>query len=238
MTLHILVVDDDPQVRQLIADYLGTQDYRVSVAADGGEMTRLLAESAVDLIVLDLKLPGEDGLSLARKLRAESDIPIIMLTGQSDPIDRVVGLELGADDYLTKPFNPRELLARIKAVLRRFKAREPAPQADSKIKAYRFADWELNLAARRLIDPKGEAVTLTNPEFNLLMAFLQAPQRVLSRDQLLELSRVHSDEVFDRSIDSVILRLRRKLEANPREPRLIKTEWGAGYLFAAAVTVL
>ena len=238
MTLHILVVDDDPQVRQLIADYLGTQDYRVSVAADGGEMTRLLAESAVDLIVLDLKLPGEDGLSLARKLRAESDIPIIMLTGQSDPIDRVVGLELGADDYLTKPFNPRELLARIKAVLRRFKARESAPAADSKIKAYRFAGWELNLAARRLIDPKGEAVTLTNAEFNLLMAFLQAPQRVLSRDQLLELSRVHSDEVFDRSIDSVILRLRRKLEANPREPRLIKTEWGAGYLFAAAVTVL
>lgn len=238
MTPHILVVDDDPQVRQLIADYLGAQDYRVSVAADGGEMTRLLAESAVDLIVLDLKLPGEDGLSLARKLRAESDIPIIMLTGQSDPIDRVVGLELGADDYLTKPFNPRELLARIKAVLRRFKARESAPPADSKIKAYRFAGWELNLAARRLIDPKGEAVTLTNAEFNLLMAFLQAPQRVLSRDQLLELSRVHSDEVFDRSIDSVILRLRRKLEANPREPQLIKTEWGAGYLFAAAVTVL
>lgn len=238
MTPHILVVDDDPQVRQLIADYLGTQDYRVSAAADGREMTRLLAESAVDLIVLDLKLPGEDGLNLARKLRAESDIPIIMLTGQSDPIDRVVGLELGADDYLTKPFNLRELLARIKAVLRRIKACEPVPQAESKIKAYRFADWELNLASRRLIASHGEAVTLTNAEFNLLMAFLQAPQRVLSRDQLLELSRVHSDEVFDRSIDSVILRLRRKLEANPREPQLIKTEWGAGYLLAAAVTVV
>ena len=238
MTPHILVVDDDAQTRQLIADYLGTQEYRVSPAADGREMTRLLAESAVDLIVLDLKLPGEDGLSLARKLRAESDIPIIMLTGQSDPIDRVVGLELGADDYLTKPFNPRELLARIKAVLRRVKAREPDPPTEGKIKAYRFAGWELNISARRLVDPQGKAVTLTNAEFNLLVAFLQAPQRVLSRDRLLELSRVHSDEVFDRSIDSVILRLRRKLEANPREPQLIKTEWGAGYLFSASVTML
>ncbi|MFO1351791.1 MAG: response regulator [Gammaproteobacteria bacterium] len=235
---HILAVDDDPALRAMIADYLAEQGLRVSTAADGAEMARVLADAAIDLIVLDLKLPGEDGLTLARRLRADSNIPIIMLTGQNDPIDRVVGLEIGADDYLTKPFSPRELLARIKAVLRRAQALEATPLPTEEHKAYRFAGWELNLRSRRLTTPDGQPMELTNGEFNLLMAFLKAPQRVLSRDHLLEYSRLHSDEVFDRSIDTQILRLRRKLEANPSEPQIIKTERGAGYVFAVPVGVL
>jgi two-component system OmpR family response regulator len=238
---HVLVVDDDPVMRDLIADYLHDQEFRASEAGGGREMARILAEDAVDLVLLDLKLVEEDGLELMRQLRCRLDLPIIILTGhRRDEIDRVVGLELGADDYLTKPFSLRELLARIRAVLRRSKAREPAPapapeKGGSKRTRYRFAGWDLDLRTRRLTSPAGEPVPLTKGEFGLLMAFLQRPQQVLSREQLLAASRAHDDEVFDRSIDVQILRLRRKLEADPSEPEFIKTERGAGYIFAAPV---
>lgn len=236
---HILVIDDDPSMLALITDYLDDNGFRVSAAANGQTMTRLLAENVIDLIVLDLKLAGEDGLTLARDLRATSDVPIIIVTGQRcDPVDRILGLELGADDYLTKPFAPRELLARINAVLRRSAARAAAGVKDDKRKAYRFAGWELNLRARRLTSPAGNAVPLTSGEYNLLSAFLRAPQQVLSRDQLLAHSRLHDDDVYDRSIDVQILRLRRKLEIDPSEPQLIKTERGAGYVFTASVEAL
>lgn len=235
---HILAVDDDPAIRQLIADYLSQNDLRVSTAADGKEMARVLEHSVVDLIILDLKLPGEDGMTLARKLREKSSIPIIILTGRPDQADRVMGLELGADDYLNKPFDTRELLARIRAVLRRAKA-APAPgKIEDKVRAYRFAGWELNLRNHRLTSPPGKLVELTNGEFNLLSAFLSAPQRILTRDQLLELSRLHDNEVLDRSIDVQILRLRRKIEHNPEKPEFIKTERHAGYVFGVAVEVL
>ena len=235
---HILVVDDDPAIRSLIVDYLSEHDFRVSPAADGQEMAQILAESIVDLIILDLKLSREDGLNLARDVRTRSEVPIIILTGQRrEEVDRILGLELGADDYLTKPFSPRELLARIKAILRRVKGADPVSTPTNKPTAYRFAGWELNLRTRRLTSPAGEPVSLTHGEFNLLTVFLRAPQQVLSRDQLLDGIHLHDDEAYDRSIDVQILRLRRKLEANPSEPQLIKTERGAGYLFAATVEV-
>lgn len=236
---HILAIDDDPSMLALIADYLGDNGLRVSTATNGQAMARLLAESVIDLIVLDLKLAGEDGLTLARELRATSDVPIIIVTGQRcDTVDRILGLELGADDYLTKPFAPRELLARINAVLRRAAVRTATVVKNDKRRAYRFAGWELNLRTRRLTSPTGEAVPLTSGEFNLLSAFLRAPQQVLSRDQLLAYSRLHGDDVYDRSIDVQILRLRRKLEINPSEPHLIKTERGMGYTFTAPVEAL
>lgn len=238
VTQHILAVDDDPAVRQLIADYLGQHEFRVSIAADGKEMTRVLESGVVDLVILDLKLPGEDGMTIARKLREESNIPIIILTGRREQADRVMGLELAADDYLNKPFDTRELLARIRAILRRAKAAQPAGKTEDKVRAYRFAGWELDLRNRRLASPRGQLVELTNGEFNLLSAFLSAPQRILTRDQLLELSRLHDNEVFDRSIDVQILRLRRKIEANPAKPEFIKTERRAGYIFNAAVEML
>jgi DNA-binding response OmpR family regulator len=235
-TKHILVVDDDPPIRTLIADQLSIHDFRVSTASNGEGMARVLAESIVDLIVLDLRLANEDGLGLLRELRGHSDVPIIILTGQHlDEVDRIVGLELGADDYVAKPFSPRELLARIRAVLRRVQARAIPRSKRDKPARYRFGGWELNLRTRQLMSPVGQLTPLTKGEYALLMAFLGAPQQVLSRDQLLTVSRLHDDEVYDRSIDVQILRLRRKLEANPSDPQLIKTERGAGYIFAAAV---
>jgi DNA-binding response OmpR family regulator len=236
---HVLVVDDDPAMRGLIADYLGENELRVTSAATGAEMARVLSESAVDVLVLDLRLAGEDGMELAKGIRAESTIPIIMVTGKKDEADRVMGLELGADDYITKPFSPRELLARVRAVLRRYTIlQELVPARDEKRRAYRFAGWELNLRTRRLVSPGGERIDLTNGEFSLLQAFCAAPMRVLSRDQLLELSRLNRSEVYDRSIDVQILRLRRKIEADPSRPEYIKTERGAGYLFDVPVVVL
>jgi two-component system OmpR family response regulator len=236
---HILAIDDDPAMRKLIADYLGENDLRVTTVATGSDMMSALQENAIDAVVLDLRLAGEDGMQLARKLREQSMIPIIMLTGKKDEADRVMGLELGADDYITKPFSPRELLARVRAVLRRYRTvSQMLPLRDGKRRAYRFEGWELNLRTRRLIAPDGQRIELTNGEFSLLQAFCAAPQRVLSRDQLLDLSRLHSAEVYDRSIDVQILRLRRKLEADPAKPRYIVTERGIGYLFDAAVEVL
>jgi DNA-binding response OmpR family regulator len=235
----ILAVDDDPAIRQLIAAYLGDNELRVITAATGAEMEKALEEYAVDLVVLDLRLPDEDGMQLARRLRGESAIPIVILTGRQDEADRIMGLELGADDYLTKPFSPRELLARIRAVLRRYRtAREVLPGGDAAPRAYRFAGWELNTRTRRLTALDGGSVELTNGEFSLLQAFCAAPQRVLSREQLLDLSRLHGAEVYDRSIDVQILRLRRKIEANPSRPAYIRTERGIGYFFSVPVQIV
>src|SRR5438552_7858253 len=233
--VHVLAVDDDPSVRQLIADYLTDNDIEVTVVASGKEIAAVMARQTIDLVLLDLKLPGEDGMQIARTLRAESDVPIIILTGRKDEADRVMGLELGADDYLTKPFSPRELLARIRALLRRTRARETVADGLSRIRAYRFAGWELNVRLRRLKSPHGETIPTTNSEFNLLVAFLAAPQRVLSREQLLELSRLHDDEVYDRSVDVQVGRLRRKIEPTGTMTHLIRTERGAGYVFTAVV---
>ena len=236
---HVLAIDDDAAIRQVIAEYLGENDLRVTTVATGADMEKVLAEHAVDLVVLDLRLGGEDGMQLAKKLRDTSEIPIIVVSGRQDEADRVMALELGADDYITKPFSPRELLARVRAVLRRYKtASDVLPARNEKRRAYRFAGWELNLRTRRLTGLGDKRVELTNGEFSLLEAFCAAPQRVLSREQLLDLSRLHNAEVYDRSIDVQILRLRRKIETNPSEPEYIKTERGVGYLFDAAVEVL
>jgi len=231
---HVLAVDADATIRQLIVDYLGQNELRVSAVPDGEAMRKVLTEQVVDLVVLDLRLKSEDGMALARQLRDESTIPIIMLTGRIDEADRVMGLELGADDYLTKPFSPRELLARIRTVLRRRRAavRQGRPEG---IRAFRFDGWELNLNTRRLTGVEGRNVPLSNGEFSLLVVMLGAPQRILSRDQLLDLSRLHNDEVYNRSVDVQIMRLRRKIEKDPAQPRYIKTERGAGYLFGVPV---
>ncbi len=236
---HILAIDDDPAMRTLVADYLSGNDLRVTAVATGAEMAQALAQHAIDLVVLDLRLAGEDGMELARKLREQGATPIIIVTGKQDEADRVMGLELGADDYVTKPFSPRELLARIRAVLRRHQtARELLLARGDKRRAYRFAGWELNLRSRRLSSPEGRRVELSNGELNLLQAFCAAPQRVLTREQLLDLSRLNCAEVYDRAIDVQILRLRRKIEPNPAQPQYIKTERGAGYVFSVPVDVL
>jgi two-component system, OmpR family, response regulator len=235
---HILVVDDDPQIRELLEEYLTENALRVSVVSSGQQMAKILADEAIDLVVLDLRLAGEDGMAIARTLREESAIPIVMLTGVRDEADRVMGLELGADDYLTKPFSPRELLARIRTVLRRTKGAALAQARQQEVRAYRFADFELNLRTRRLKRRDGRPIELTNGEFNLLAALLAAPRRILTRDQILEASRVYDNEVYDRSIDVQVLRLRRKIESDPSQPRFIVTERGVGYTFNSPVEVL
>ncbi len=234
---HVLVVDDDEAVRTLIAAYLGENEMRVSLAANGKAMAEILKEHAIDLVVLDLRMPGEDGINIARKIRERSTLPIIVVSGRRDEADRVMALELGADDYLTKPFSSRELLARVRALLRRSSASISASGRQTDARAYRFAGWELNLGTRKLHSPAGENVPLTNGEFSLLNAFLASPGRVLSREQLLEASRLY-DDVYDRSINVQILRLRRKIEENPSKPRYITTERGAGYMFSVPVDVL
>jgi two-component system, OmpR family, response regulator len=241
VTTHILVVDDDPQIRALLSEYLTEHGLRVSAASNGRELRRILADEAIDLVVLDLRLPGEDGMAIARSLRDEGTVPIVMLTGVRDEADRVVGLELGADDYIVKPFSPRELLARIRTVLRRTSASgtpgaEPARRRE--VRAYRFGDFEFNMRTRRLRRADGATVSLTNGEINLLAALLASPGRLLTRDQLLEASRVHDNEVYDRAIDIQVLRLRRKIEADSTQPRYIVTQRGAGYIFSAAVEVI
>jgi DNA-binding response OmpR family regulator len=234
---HILVIDDDPQIRSLLQEYLAENGLRVSVASSSDEMSRILNDEAIDLVVLDLRLAGEDGMAIARSLRDKSAIPIVMLTGVRDEADRVMGLELGADDYLTKPFSPRELLARIRTVLRRAKSAAPDPARQREIRAYRFGEFELNLRTRRL-KRNGNHIVLTNGEFNLLAALLAAPERILTRDQLLEASRVYDNEVYDRAIDIQVLRLRRKIEQDASQPQFIVTERGAGYIFRSPVEVI
>jgi two-component system, OmpR family, response regulator len=238
LTAHILAVDDDPSVRKVICNYLGDNDMRVTALASGRDIADVMAREVIDLLVLDWRMPGEDGLAIARRLRAESKLPIIMLTGRKDEADRVMGLELAADDYLTKPFSPRELLARIRALLRRTRERQTVADVVQKIRAYRFVGFELNVRLRRLTGPTGENIPVTNHEFNLLAAFLASPQLVLSRDQLLGLSRLHNDEVYDRSVDVQVGRLRKKIQPGENATELIRTERGAGYVFTAAVEIV
>ena len=235
---HVLAIDDDPSVRKMIADYLGDNEMRVTALAGGREIAGIMERETIDLVVLDWRLPGEDGMEIARRLRAQSQVPIIMLTGRKDEADRVMGLELAADDYLTKPFSPRELLARIRALLRRARAQQSVAEGLQKLRAYRFAGYELNVRLRRLVAPGGANVPLTNAEFNLLAAFLASPQRVLSRDQLLGLSRLHNDEVYDRSVDVQVGRLRKKIQPGKDCVELIRTERGAGYVFTAPVEIV
>jgi two-component system OmpR family response regulator len=232
---HVVALDDDADVRALISEYLSKNDLRVTTVANGRELASVIARESIDAVILDLRLPGEDGMQIAQRLRSESTVPILMLTGRVDEADRVMGLELGADDYLTKPFSPRELLARLRALLRRARVHATIADEMARVRAYRFGTWELNVGLRKLKSASGQTLELTNGEFSLLMAFLSAPQRVLSRDKLLELSRLHNAEVYDRSIDVQILRLRRKIEADPAEPQYIRTERRAGYVFSAAV---
>lgn len=232
---HILVVDDHSEIRDLLKRFLEQHGMRVSCARDGKEMKRLLEEREFDLLVLDLMMPGEDGLTLCRELRVKSSLPIIMLTAMGEETDRIIGLEMGADDYLAKPFNPRELLARIKAVMRRTQA-EPQATPETLTRDLRFDRWLLDIHRRELVDEEGVGLSLSTAEFDLLKVFLERPQRVLSRDQLLDLARGREAVAFDRAIDTLVSRLRRKLERDPKNPELIKTIWGGGYLFAADVT--
>ncbi len=229
---HILIVDDDAEIRQLLGDYLRKNGLRVSAVGDGAAMRALLAREPVDLIVLDLMLPGEDGLTLCRTLRAQSTVPVIMLTAKGDETDRIVGLEIGADDYLPKPFNPRELLARIKTVLRRTGT---GNATRGEPKRLRFADWVLDVTARHLLDPQGVILPLSGSEYRLLRIFLAHPQRVLSRDQLLDLTQGREAGPFDRSIDVQVSRLRQRLREAAREPVIIKTVRNEGYVLASTV---
>jgi two-component system, OmpR family, response regulator len=235
---HVLALDDDPDVRRLVSDYLGENDMRVTTVATGRELGEVMAREMIDVVLLDLRLPDDDGLKIAQKLREESSVPILMLTGRAAEADRVMGLEMGADDYLTKPFSNRELLARVRALLRRAKFQATVVDALARVRAYRFAGWELNVRLRKLKSPDGRMVEITNGEFRLLTAFLASAQRVLTRTQLLDLSRLYNDEVYDRAIDLQIMRLRRKLEKDPTEPEFIKTERGEGYVFAVPVELI
>jgi two-component system OmpR family response regulator len=231
---HILVVDDDREIRSLVVQLLRKHGFRVTDAADGRAMMEALDGGRFDLVVLDLMMPGEDGLTLCRRVRATSSLPIIMLTAMGEDTDRIVGLEMGADDYLPKPFNPRELLAHIRAVLRRTGGE--APEAQEENGGLRtFEGWSLDLAKRELRAPDGTLVPLTAGEYDLLAVIVERPGRVLSRDQLLDLTRGRDAVPFDRSVDVQISRLRRKLEPDPKEPQIIKTVRGGGYVFACEV---
>ena len=231
---HVLVVDDDGEIRDLLSRFLTKHDFRVITAKDGREMDRAMKDWAIDLIVLDLMLPGEDGFSLCRRLRSESSIPIIMLTAMGEEVDRIIGLEIGADDYLAKPFNPRELAARIKAVLRRMPSSGgAAPDVVGAAKLI-FGEFELEQATRTLRHG-GEVVDLTAGEYDLLIAFVEHPRRVLNRDQLLDMARDRAAIPFDRSVDVQVGRLRRKIENDHKNPTLIKTVRGGGYMLTAEV---
>ena len=233
---HILIVDDHREIRDLVSRALIKEGFRVSTAADGRAMRKVLADGRIDLILLDLMLPGEDGLSLCRTLRAESNVPIIMLTAKGEEVDRVIGLEMGADDYLAKPFGSRELIARIKAVLRRSQETTSKGDPEQKPRTYRFDRWGLDTGARALLREDGVTVPLSTGEYDLLIALVERPQRVLNRDQLLDLARGRSAAGIDRSIDTQVSRLRKKLELDPSDPKIIKTVWGGGYMFTPAVT--
>ncbi len=236
-TPHILIVDDHREIRELLAKFLARNGLRVSVANGGVEMRQQLRSGAPDLIVLDIMMPGEDGLSLCRQVRQDSDIPIILLTAVSEETDKVVGLELGADDYVTKPFNPRELLARVRAILRRA-AGSPRNSAPAAGKRFAFDRFVLDAGRRQLTDPAGEAVALGTAEFRVLQALVSRPGVVLSRDQLLDITAGRNAQAFDRSIDNLVSRLRKRIERDPQHPEIIKTVWGDGYVCATPVTEL
>lgn len=237
---HILVVDDDREIRALLREFLARHELRVSMASNATETWAALAREPVDLIVLDLNLPGEDGLSICRELRTrEADpIPVLMLTARSDDMDRIVGLEMGADDYMTKPFVPRELVARIKAILRRARMLPPNLRRSTEVLAYRFGTWELDMRSRHLLDAQGTMVTLTGGEFRLLAVLLEHARQVLTRDQLLGLTQSRNGESFDRSIDLLVSRLRRRLGDDAKEPRYVKTVRNQGYVLSADVAAV
>jgi len=236
-TGHILVVDDQKEICEVVQQYLSSEGYRVSVANDGGGMRRVMGQAEVDLVILDLMLPGEDGLTLARQLREESTVGIIILTGRGETVDRIIGLEMGADDYLPKPFHLRELLARVKSVLRRASSRTQKEKPSGARARARFAGWHLDLSTRELVSPGGGEVRLTTGEFDLLAAFVNNANQVLSRDRLLDLARNREAGPFDRTIDVQVGRLRRKLEPDPQNPTMIKTVRGTGYIFTPTVEV-
>lgn len=237
---HLLIVDDDREIRELLGTYLRKNGFRVSLAANGRQMRSELELAQVDLIVLDLMLPGEDGLSLCRDLRAgrHKAIPILMLTARNEETDRVVGLEMGADDYLTKPFAARELVARVRAILRRTRMLPPNMRVTEGVTMLGFGDWRLDTTARHLLAADGAMVSLSGAEYRLLRVFLDHPQRVLNRDQLLNLTQGRNAELFDRSIDLLVSRLRQRLSDDVREPRYIKTVRNEGYVFCAEVRIL
>jgi DNA-binding response OmpR family regulator len=230
---HILVVEDERDIRDPLAAYLTRNGLRVTKAEDAAAARQVLAAHGIDLVLLDIMMPGEDGLSLAGFIRATTKIPVILVTAKSEDTDRIVGLELGADDYVSKPFNPRELLARIKAVLRRSEGGGSVRAPDSD--AYAFGAWVLKTGERELVGADGVAVPLSTGEYNLLLAFVTHPRRVLTRDQLLDLTQGRELAAFERSIDNHISRLRKKIEADPADPKLVKTVWGGGYTLAAEV---
>ncbi len=235
-TPHILIVDDHREIRDLVSRALTKEGFRVTAVADGKAMRKAIADGRFDLILLDLMLPGDSGLVLCREVRASSNIPIIMVTAKGEEVDRIVGLELGADDYLPKPFGIRELIARINAVLRRTRSEGGhAQRNETKTKRYAFDRWVLDLDARELLRDDGVSVALSTGEFDLLVAMVERPQRVLTREVLLDLARGRSAGAFDRSIDTQISRLRKKLEVDPSDPRIIQTVWGGGYRFAPEV---
>jgi two-component system, OmpR family, response regulator len=235
---HILIVDDQREICDLVQEYLSGEGYRVSTAQSGGEMSKVMAQSPVDLVILDLMLPGEDGLTLARSLRQDlPNVGIIILTGRGEIVDRIIGLEMGADDYLPKPFHLRELLARVKSVLRRASSRGAEKQSTPSRSKARFAGWNLDLSSRELFSPAGREVRLTTGEFDLLAAFVNNANQVLTRDRLLDLARNREAGPFDRTIDVQVGRLRRKLEDDPQRPTMIKTVRGSGYIFTPVVEV-
>ena len=233
---HILIVDDDAEIRSLLGEYLRKNGYQVSLVADGKAMWAAHTRGKVDLIVLDLMLPGDDGLTLCRKLRADSDTPVIMLTARGEETDRIVGLEMGADDYIAKPFNPRELLARIKSVLRRTRSLPRNLQTDD-ARGIKFAGWRLDAVARHLVSAEGVVTSLSGNEYQLLRIFLSHPNHVLTRDQLMLLAKGHEADPLDRSIDIQVSRLRQRLGDDPSTPQIIKTVRGEGYVLAVSVEV-
>jgi two-component system, OmpR family, response regulator len=232
---HVLVADEDAVGSSRVCEYLGQHDFRVTRVDSGKQMLEIIGREPVDLLLLEPQLGGGAGVGLTGRIRESSRLPIVVLSGLNEEADRVMGLELGADDYVTKPCSLRELLARIRAVLRRSRMQAVPVSQDESLRAYRFAGWELNVKLHRLLCPSGQNVRLSRGEYSLLCAFLSSPQQILTRDQLLDLSRLHSTEVYDRSIDVQIMRLRRKIEADPACPGLIRTERGVGYLFDATV---
>lgn len=236
---HILVVDDDRDIRELIVDYLVKSGYRASGAANGKEMRVVLDKQHIDLVVLDVMMPGDDGLTLCRQLRSgkHKDLPILMLTARNEETDRILGLEMGADDYVVKPFVARELLARIKAILRRFRTMPPNLQVTEAGRLVTFGEWQLDTVARHLIDSEGMVVALSGAEYRLLRVFLDHPQRVLTRDQLLNLTQGRDAELFERSIDLLVSRVRQRLNEDARTPTYIKTVRSEGYVFTMPVTI-
>ena len=233
---HLLLVDDERSIREPLAQYLSRNGFRVTAAADAAEARTRLGGNAIDLVVLDIMMPGEDGLSLCRHIRENGDLPVILLTAKSEETDRIIGLEMGADDYVLKPFSPRELVARIKAIFRRVAAGGIRQHSDGS--NYSFEGWVLKTGERTLVDQEGVAVPLSTAEYNLMLAFATRPNQVLSRDQLLDITQGREANIFDRAIDNQISRLRRKIEHDPKNPGLIKTVWGGGYTLAADVRKL